>query len=66
MVSLKSYSPPNFTLKPENDDFQQESPLPGGKPPFSGSMIVFWGVYLGGGFKYFLCSPLFGADFQFD
>ena len=24
-------------------------------------------VYLGGGFKYvFLCSPLFGEDFQFD
>ena len=21
---------------------------------------------LGGGFKYFLCSPLFGEDFQFD
>ena len=22
--------------------------------------------YLGGGFQYFLCSPLFGEDFQFD
>ena len=22
--------------------------------------------YLGGGLKYFLCSPLFGEDFQFD
>ena len=26
-------------------------------------MFVRW---LGGGFKYFLCSPLFGEDFQFD
>ena len=23
-------------------------------------------VFLGGGFKYFVCSPLFGEDFQFD
>ena len=23
-------------------------------------------VFLGGGFKYFLCSPLFGEDSQFD
>ena len=23
-------------------------------------------TYLGGGFKYFLFSPLFGEDFQFD
>ena len=24
------------------------------------------GIYLGGGFKHFLFSPLFGEDFQFD
>ena len=41
---------------------------------FSWKIEAFWGfpaleVYkltLGGGFKYFLFSPLFGEDFQFD
>ena len=28
-------------------------------------LFSYMGI-LGGGFKYFLCSPLFGEDFQFD
>ena len=39
-------------------------------PAANGSEILAntpWDVLrLGGGFKYFLCSPLFGEDFQFD
>ena len=31
-----------------------------------GGKIVETDVFLGGGFKYFLFSPLFGEDFQFD
>ena len=27
---------------------------------------IFYSLYLGGGFKYFLFSPLPGEDFQFD
>ena len=27
---------------------------------------MFFNLILGGGFKYFLFSPLFGEDFQFD
>ena len=37
---------------------------------FSGAMLNFQGVddidILGGGFKYFLISPLFGEDSHFD
>ena len=28
-------------------------------------VLIVDGWLLGGGFKYFLCSPLFGEDFQF-
>ena len=28
--------------------------------------ILGWGIYLGGGFKYFLFSSLFGEDSHFD
>ena len=29
-------------------------------------VYIYIYIYLGGVFKYFLCSPLFGEDFQFD
>ena len=40
------------------------SKLARGNPPEEKERIVFQG--LGGGFKHFLFSPLFGEDFQFD
>ena len=36
------------------------------KPWFMAVFILIGGVFLGGGFKYFLFSSLFGEDFQFD
>ena len=45
------------------------APLPGRKMGLSYNPSKWCAVtptYLGGGFKYFLFSPLFGEDFQFD
>ena len=36
--------PPKTNMEPENGGFQKESPFPG--VPFSGSMLIFLGVYL--------------------
>ena len=43
---------------PQNGGFSKGNPL------ISGKLWVKY--YLGGDFKYFLCSPLLGEDFHFD
>ena len=36
------------------------------KQPRDCSFLKRYGCILGGGFNYFICSPLFGEDFHFD
>ena len=65
-----SFAKGEKVLHPQKTDIEPENgPLGKGasfsKLSFSGSMLIFRGV-LGGGFKYFLFSPLFGEDSQFD
>ena len=49
------FTPPKFNMEPENDGFQKQSPFPGSRDFFSGSMLNFRGIR---GHIFHLCKSL--------